>query len=409
MISIFTPTNNPKYLQDCYDSLTSQTLQEWEWIIVYNNGAGVINFQDERVKEYFTGRLAGVGAAKKNACEKATGDILVELDHDDVLLPTALEKIQEAFNKHPGAVCVYSDFSQINENKTPNHDTFNESFGWKCRDEDGYLVYESFDPTPAAMGYIWFQPNHVRAFRKEAYVRAGGYNKDLVILDDQELMNKLYLQGEFIHIPELLYLQRVHPNQTQKKLNADIQTKTVEIYSRDIVSLCLAWSKRHNLLALDFGAFHRPTEGFQSVDMREGENVDIVTDLTKKFPWPDNSVGVIRAVDFLEHIEDKMHTIKEIHRVLAPGGMLLSMTPSTDGRGAFQDPTHVAYYNEHSFWYYCRKQYRDFVDGLQGVTFKESYLATEFISDWHKANNVPYVIANLVAIKDHTYIPGRGN
>ena len=32
--------------------------------------------------------------------------------------------------------------------------------------------------------------------------------------------------------------------------------------------------------------------------------------------------------------------------------MLLSLTPSTDGRGAYQDPTHVAFYNENSFWYY---------------------------------------------------------
>lgn len=76
---------------------------------------------------------------------------------------------------------------------------------------------------------------------------------------------------------------------------------------------------------------------------------------------PDGSVGVIRAHDFLEHVVDKVALINELYRVLAPGGMLLTLTPSTDGRGAFQDPTHVAYYNENSFWYYTEQQHRAFV------------------------------------------------
>ena len=49
---------------------------------------------------------------------------------------------------------------------------------------------------------------------------------------------------------------------------------------------------------------------------------------------------MIRAVDFLEHVADKVALFNEVYRLLAPGGLLLSQTPSTDGRGAFQDPTH---------------------------------------------------------------------
>jgi O-antigen biosynthesis protein len=37
---------------------------------------------------------------------------------------------------------------------------------------------------------------------------------------------------------------------------------------------------------------------------------------------------------------------------LVPGGWLLAATPSTDVRGAFQDPTNCSFWNvPNSFWY----------------------------------------------------------
>jgi SAM-dependent methyltransferase len=91
--------------------------------------------------------------------------------------------------------------------------------------------------------------------------------------------------------------------------------------------------------------------------------------------------------------------INEIYRLLAPGGLLLSMTPSTDGRGAFQDPTHVAFYNENSFWYYTEASYRNFVPEIK-ARFQSSRLVTTFPTEWHARHNIPYVTANLIALKE---------
>ncbi|MBQ1029721.1 methyltransferase domain-containing protein [Micromonospora sp. C97] len=129
--------------------------------------------------------------------------------------------------------------------------------------------------------------------------------------------------------------------------------------------------------------------------------MDIVCDVTKGIDLPDNSVGVIRAVDFLEHIPDKMGMFNELYRVLAPNGLLLSLTPSSDGRGAYQDPTHVAFYNENSFWYFTNDQYARFVPEIR-CRFQVSRLGTYFPSDFHQAHNIPYVVANLIAVKDET-------
>jgi hypothetical protein len=100
----------------------------------------------------------------------------------------------------------------------------------------------------------------------------------------------------------------------------------------------------------------------------------------------------------LEHVPDKIALFNELHRLLAHGGLLLSLTPSTDGRGAFQDPTHVAFYNENSFWYFTDAAYANFVPEVT-CQFQVSRMATQFPSPWHREHNISYVNANLIALK----------
>lgn len=109
----------------------------------------------------------------------------------------------------------------------------------------------------------------------------------------------------------------------------------------------------------------------------------------------------MRATEFLERVPAKVPLINELYRLLAPGGMLLTMTPSSDGRGAYQDPTHVAYYNENSFWYYTDNKYRAFVPDLD-AQFQMSRLVTYFPTEWHAQNDISYVVANLIAMKEGT-------
>ena len=77
----------------------------------------------------------------------------------------------------------------------------------------------------------------------------------------------------------------------------------------------------------------------------------------------------------------------EIWRLLKPGGLLVSSTPSTDGRGAFQDPTHYAFWNENSFKYFTDDRYRilyDIKPKFDIVTIETTPLNTEQVC-WVKA------------------------
>lgn len=408
-VSVFTPSHDPKYLDECWASLESQTFTDFEWIVLLNGGAKWAGPMDGRIKhhtaQFIDPPTARVGALKHDACHVASGEFLVELDHDDILAVNALERIVETFDEHPEAGLVYSDCAQMNEDGSPNLERFAEGYGWTYREEPVhwmwdnlvdpiYLVCEAKPPTPHNVSYIWYAPNHVRAFRRSTYEQVGGYNAELEICDDADLICRMYQAAPFVHIPELLYLQRVHSAMTQrdKEKNARIQAETVRIYDENIQPNALAWAEREGYAAYDLGGAHGMPEGYFPID-KAIDGLDIFESLAC---WPDNTIGVFRAVDFLEHVVDQITLMNEIYRVLAPGGMLLSLTPSTDGRGAWCDPTHVAFWNELSFRYYVADSgVQEYVPEIT-ARFRQSRLVSYFPSPWHEENNVPYICANLV-------------
>lgn len=406
MVSVFTPSHEPRFLDDCLGTLQAQTLRDWEWIVVLNHGA---RWQprrpDRRVRVVVRDELNGVGAAKRHACELARGELLVELDHDDQLRSDALASIERAFDEHPDVGFVFSNFAQIAADGTRSDERFDERNGWLYRDVDvdGRRVLEcaAMEASPHNVSYIWFAPNHVRAFRRSVYEAAGGYDPVQDVLDDQDLMCRMFQLTDFHLIDECLYLQRLHPANTQRvsAINARIQSDTVALYDRHVEQNALAWTRRRGLVALDLGAAHNKPAGYLGVDRHAGPGVDIVADVTEGIDLPDSSVGVVRAVDFLEHVPDKIALFNELYRILAHGGLLLSITPSTDGRGAFQDPTHVAFYNENSFWYFTEAEYARYVPEIT-CRFQASRLVTYYPSDWHEQRQISYVAANLIAVKD---------
>lgn len=103
-------------------------------------------------------------------------------------------------------------------------------------------------------------------------------------------------------------------------------------------------------MRLNLGCSDALVRGYVNVDICEP--AEVIADLSKRWPWADSSVEEIRAHDIIEHLPDKIFTMNEAYRVLVPGGVLDIVVPTTDGPGAFQDPTHVSYWNRNSFFYY---------------------------------------------------------
>lgn len=405
--SLITPEHNPKnipFLLELYDSILAQTHDNWEWILYLNNGC-TPEYIPEKIKLNPKVRLvhstdvnSNIGAVKNKAFHCGVGDILVELDHDDLITPDCLEYMNSAF-QNPDVGFVYSD-SAIYHMKN-EFVPFDASYGWTHRmfDWKGTQLYamNSFAPTSQSLSYIWYAPDHVRAWRKDVYVKLGGHNPELSICDDHELCIRTYLETEMYHIPKVLYIYRITGDNTWLERNEAIQIKTRELHNQYARALAERDADKRALLKVDIGGGLNPYPGYVTVDTRQ--NADFVYDLNDGIPLPDNSVGVLNASHILEHLHDKTKIMAEIHRVLAHGGWAFIEVPSTDGRGAFQDPTHVSYWNENSFLYYTSAYLAQFIDNTS-IRFQEYRRQTYFPNAWLQSLNVCVTTAHLVAIKD---------
>ena len=176
--SLITPTHNFSYINELYESILKQTYTKWEWIL-YINGAALTEkipqsiLDDGRVKiiKDKSGNK-NIGYLKNSAFNVGTGDILVEMDHDDLLVETCLEKLNNIFTKNDDIGFVYSDDAKMQTNA--EFKPFGKQFGW----EDPYTfeykgktypVMSGFEADSGSMAFIWYQPNHVRAWRSDVY------------------------------------------------------------------------------------------------------------------------------------------------------------------------------------------------------------------------------------------------
>src|SRR5574343_8065 len=410
--SIITPTHDFKYLNELYNSICEQTYSDWEWII-YVNGNGIHQkvqaniASDPRVKILIDkSSNHNIGYLKNRAFYSGSGDILVEMDHDDLLVDTCLEKLNKIFTENDDIGFVYSDDAKMQTNA--EFKPFGKQFGWEDPytfeyKGNSYPVMGGFEADSGSMAFIWYQPNHVRAWRSDVYKNIGGHDINFDILDDQDIICRTFLNTKFYHIKEPLYIYRVDGGNTCYKpdVNEKIQTLTVELFYKYAYKLAERDSELKNLMKVDIGGGLYPRQGYTTLDLYDA---DYICDLNDGIPLPDNSVGVLNASHIIEHLHDKQKTMSEIHRVLADGGWAFIEVPSTDGRGAFMDPTHCSYWNQNSFYYYTRQDQAQYIRNTT-LKFQEFRLETIFPNQWYANNNIPVAIAWLRAIKSDTRRP----
>jgi glycosyltransferase involved in cell wall biosynthesis len=412
--SIITPEHDPNnipFLMELFESIISQTHDNWEWLLFLNNKC-IPKYIPEVIRNHPKVNMyhaylesTNIGHVKKEAFSLGTGDILVEVDHDDIITPDCLEELNKAYQDDEVGF-VYSDSATLHmkDEFVPYDESFgwtHRTFNWKGKD---LIAMNSFEPSSHSLAYIWYAPDHVRSWRKTTYEEVGGHNPELSICDDHELCIKTYLKTKMVRIPKVLYIYRITGDNTFLARNEAIQIKTKELMNEYAQRLAEKDAKDKGLLMVDIGGGLNPHPGYTTVDLRE--TADYVADLNNGIPLPDNSVGVLNASHILEHLHDKTKIMAEIHRVLAPGGWAFIEVPSTDGRGAFQDPTHVSYWNENSFLYYTNSYLANFIDN-DTIRFQEYRRETHFPNEWLKSLNVCVTTVWMVAIKENmTRLPG---
>jgi glycosyltransferase involved in cell wall biosynthesis len=116
------------YLQDCLDSLVSQTMQNWEVILVNDTGVKWLDETGKVINPYLvgypfariidsTGRSQGPAASRNKGIQASTTEAFVLLDADDYAQPLLLDGLYAAWLKYGG--WVYPDW--FDQEGTPKH------------------------------------------------------------------------------------------------------------------------------------------------------------------------------------------------------------------------------------------------------------------------------------------------
>ena len=113
-VSVITPCyNHGKYIHEMLDSMDRQTFQNFEVIIVNDGSIDDTTRILNRIRRKNTKIIhidhCGPAGARNIGIKNAKGDLVINLDADDTLDPTFLQKCVEIMESHPNVGIVYSD------------------------------------------------------------------------------------------------------------------------------------------------------------------------------------------------------------------------------------------------------------------------------------------------------------
>ena len=152
---------------------------------------------------------------------------------------------------------------------------------------------------------------------------------------------------------------------------------------------------------LNLGSGRRYDPAAINLDVTDATNPDVVHDLNQ-FPWPfaDNRFEHVEMRDVLEHLDDTVRVLEEIHRICRPGGTALIIVPHFSSNGAFSDPTHKTFFAAGTFRYFTENHPNNFYTQVRFqideslIVFRPTLL-NKLV--WRLANRFPDIYENAWA------------
>lgn len=195
--------NGGEYFKPFLESCISQNMGDIEFILVDDgstDGSREIlaeySAKDNRIKAFYN-EHRGVGPATETGVNAATGDYLMFVDDDDIILPNAIEKLYTASEGVADAV-KGTALSEV-DGKLTQSNAFcsKEPLNWRLFDSDMLAMH--FLQPPEQWTYI---------FKRELYplIRGGDY----MFGDTDKVFRLKIVAKDFRYIPDPVYVWRIH-------------------------------------------------------------------------------------------------------------------------------------------------------------------------------------------------------
>jgi len=196
-VSVVTPVYNSsrELLEEAVKSVRSQVYGDWELCLVDDGSTDAelavllsnLERSDDRIQIIQRSVNGGVSAASNSGAEVANGEVLVFLDHDDLMSPLCLAELAIYYADHPEADVVYSDDDKI--------------------DVHGNRFAPQFKPdwSPTLL-LSWMYMSHVLSVRRTLFEETGGFRADFDGSQDYDFALRATERARYVgHIPKILY------------------------------------------------------------------------------------------------------------------------------------------------------------------------------------------------------------
>ncbi|GAB4348456.1 MAG: glycosyltransferase family 2 protein [Candidatus Abyssubacteria bacterium] len=197
LISVIMPVFNtePRVLRLAVESVQRQTYANWELCIADDCSTradtratlDMLASKDNKITVIPLSEHRGIAGASNAAIERAGGEFIALLDHDDELAPHALFEVVKLLNEYGDTDMIYSDEDKL--------------------DENGRHVEAFFKPdwSPELMLSTMYTC-HFGVYRKALVNEIGGFRPGFEGAQDYDLVLRLTERTDRIrHIPKILY------------------------------------------------------------------------------------------------------------------------------------------------------------------------------------------------------------
>jgi len=154
---------------------------------------------------------------------------------------------------------------------------------------------------------------------------------------------------------------------------------------------------------LNLGCGKNIRKDFINLDIVKNPGVDIVHDLNQiPYPFKKNEFSYIFADNILEHVDDLIKILEEIHRISENKAVIDIIVPYFSNIGAYQDPTHKHFFTLKSFDYFTRNFYYNYYTNVRFKMLNKKLIFSRRLKVFEKFFNkyqkmyeslfVPYLI-----------------
>lgn len=204
MASVIMPVyNTEKYIDQAIESVLNQTFKDFE-LLLLNDGSSDNSLA--RLEHYarldkrcrvFSSENQGIVATRNKGVQFARGDILINMDSDDICAPNRFQVQVDYLNNHPNCVAVGSKVLLI------------DSDGMPIMHACDLLNHIEIDSANMS-GNGLFMCNPSVAMRKSKVNEVGGYVSKYEHAEDLDLFLKMAEIGEVANINQTLLHYRQH-------------------------------------------------------------------------------------------------------------------------------------------------------------------------------------------------------